>query len=138
MFLTSSSLKAQDDFSDSFQENSGKIKISGTVTNDSGDPLSGVNVIIEGTDLGAATDEDGSYSIEDVDMGSILKASSIGYESSEKTADSSMVNFVLTAKVIEMTELEVLASEHQNLLLLLTLMCLRKKWNSVWVLRMYH
>ena len=42
-------------------------KIVGQVTDkNTGDPLIGVNVMIEGTDLGAATDVDGSYIILNV------------------------------------------------------------------------
>ena len=38
--------------------------ISGTVTDDSGVPLPGVNVLISGTSTGTQTDFDGLYSIE--------------------------------------------------------------------------
>jgi len=38
-------------------------KIAGTVTDDSGQPLVGANVVVEGTRLGAATDLDGRYYI---------------------------------------------------------------------------
>ena len=36
--------------------------VSGVVANESGVPLVGANVIVEGTDLGSAADADGSYS----------------------------------------------------------------------------
>ncbi|MEZ4761951.1 MAG: carboxypeptidase-like regulatory domain-containing protein [Calditrichia bacterium] len=46
-------------------------KIVGTVTdNGNGEPLIGVNVILEGTTLGATTDLDGSYLILNVPPGS--------------------------------------------------------------------
>ena len=77
---------------------------------ESGNPLAGANITVEGTDFGSATDEDGSFSIEEVDLGSIVVASSIGYESLELSADSSFIVFNLIQEVIEMTELEVLAS----------------------------
>jgi len=38
--------------------------ISGTVTDDAGLPLPGVNVLIEGTSTGTQTDFDGNYTIE--------------------------------------------------------------------------
>ncbi|MBU0711790.1 carboxypeptidase-like regulatory domain-containing protein, partial [bacterium] len=39
-------------------------KISGTVVDkESGEPLAGVNVLVEGTSMGAATDADGYYAI---------------------------------------------------------------------------
>lgn len=56
-------------------------KIAGRVTDkDSGEPLPGVNVIVVGTSLGAATDQNGEYVILNVRPGNYsLKASFIGY-----------------------------------------------------------
>lgn len=45
------------------------------------EPLIGANVIVEGTSLGAATDYEGKYLIQGVDVGIIsLKVTYIGYE----------------------------------------------------------
>jgi len=56
-------------------------KIAGTITDaETGEALPGVNVIIEGTDQGAATDEDGHYFIINIDPGTYsVRASMIGY-----------------------------------------------------------
>jgi outer membrane receptor protein involved in Fe transport len=56
-------------------------KISGSVKDvETGAPLAGVNIVLEGTTLGAATDVSGSYVILDVSPGIYsLKASYIGY-----------------------------------------------------------
>ncbi len=56
-------------------------KISGSVKDvETGTPLAGVNIVLEGTTLGAATDVSGSYVILDVSPGIYsLKASYIGY-----------------------------------------------------------
>jgi len=56
-------------------------KIAGTVTDaETGEPLMGVNVIIEGTTMGAATDAKGYYVILNVPPGThSLKATMIGY-----------------------------------------------------------
>ncbi len=56
-------------------------KIAGTVTDaETGEPLIGVNIVVEGTLLGAATDEDGYYVILNVPPGRYtVKASYIGY-----------------------------------------------------------
>ncbi|MDP6772617.1 MAG: TonB-dependent receptor, partial [Anaerolineales bacterium] len=85
------------------------------VANESGVPLVGANVIVEGTDLGSAADADGSYSI-DLGAGSYtLTASSIGYTSLSvnvevKEDNVKLVNLVLALDVLEMSALEVLAS----------------------------
>lgn len=55
--------------------------IAGTVTDaQTGDPLPGVNVVVQGTQQGAATDEQGEYRIGDVERGThTLQASFVGY-----------------------------------------------------------
>lgn len=61
-------------------QNTGRI--AGTVTDDLGDPLPGANVVIEGTQLGAATDVDGNYFIIGVPVGTYnVTASFVGYSS---------------------------------------------------------
>lgn len=56
----------------------GKI-VTGTVTDENGVPLPGVNIIVEGTSKGADTDFDGKYSLE-VAEGQKLQFSSIGFK----------------------------------------------------------
>lgn len=57
-------------------------KISGTAVDiETGEPLAGVNIIVEGTTMGAATDADGYYVILNVPVGMYsLRASYIGYK----------------------------------------------------------
>ena len=106
---------AQDDFGDDFGDETSEdatqslMTISGSVTTSSGKTLPGANIVVDGTDLGAASDEDGNYSIDEVEPGSAITASVIGYEDLTLYADEEVVNFVLTAN-IEMSTLEVLAS----------------------------
>ena len=81
----------------------------------SGEALAGANVVIEGTNLGAAADAGGSYLIENLPAGTYtVTASVIGYQSSSTDVTTStgtaVVNFSLTAGVLEMSALEVLAS----------------------------
>ena len=61
----------------------GAARIEGKVTDAStGEPLFGANLVIEGTSIGAATNIEGKYIIQDVPAGSYsLKISYIGYES---------------------------------------------------------
>lgn len=62
-------------------------RIAGTVTDaQTGDPISGVNVILKGTYKGASTDLDGVYIIPAVNPGSYdLQASYVGYKVALKT-----------------------------------------------------
>ena len=99
---------AQEGDSDSPSDN---ITLSGTVTDaSSGKALAGANVVVEGTDSGAATDEEGNFTLENIEAGSALTASVIGYESKTLYADAEIIEFQLTAEVVEMSGLEVLAS----------------------------
>ena len=60
--------------------------ISGTVTDESGNGLAGANVTVEGTNMGAAANSSGSYSISGVALGTYtVSASFIGYNSSSKS-----------------------------------------------------
>ena len=73
----------------------GKL-ITGVVTEaGTGDPLPGVNVIIKGTQQGAATDFDGKYTIK-AKAGDVLSFSAVGYQTVEKTVGgSSTINVVM-------------------------------------------
>ena len=72
--------------------------ISGTVTDDTGMPLPGVNILVKGTNTGTQSDFDGNYSI-DASVGQTLVFSYIGFQSSEKqvTASTSEISFQMVA-----------------------------------------
>jgi TonB-dependent SusC/RagA subfamily outer membrane receptor len=55
------------------------VQVSGTVTEETGSPLPGVNVVVKGTSAGTVTDSDGKYSINAPDDG-MLVFSFIGYK----------------------------------------------------------
>jgi len=62
-----------------FAGNTGKI-VGRVVDAEAGEPLVGVNVLVEGTTLGAATDANGEYFIINVPPGTYrVKAMMIGY-----------------------------------------------------------
>ena len=69
--------------------------ISGTVVTDAsnGKPIAGANVVVEDSDTGAAADEDGKFSIENVTTGSSVTASAIGYEDLTLYADQEELEF---------------------------------------------
>ena len=62
--------------------------VSGKVTDQSGEPLVGVNVLVKGTTNGTMTDLDGNYSLSNLKQGAVLVFSSIGYATQEVTAGS--------------------------------------------------
>ncbi|MDZ7386315.1 MAG: TonB-dependent receptor [candidate division KSB1 bacterium] len=92
-------------------------KIAGRVTDaDTGEPLPGVNVIIEGTTMGGSTDLQGRYFILNVPPGVYsLKASFMGYTAVTKTGVrvvtgmTAEVDFQLSPTVIEGQAVTVVA-----------------------------
>ncbi|MBP0902897.1 SusC/RagA family TonB-linked outer membrane protein [Mariniflexile gromovii] len=63
--------------------------ISGTVQDNTGFPIAGVNVLVKNTTKGAVTDFDGNFTITDVKKGSTLTFSYIGYVTKEIVVTSS-------------------------------------------------
>ncbi len=65
------------------QEETIGIDISGIVTDESGEPLIGVNIQVKGTNQGAATDFDGRFTLENINENAVLIISYIGYQTQE-------------------------------------------------------
>ena len=94
------------------------INLTGKITDsESGDPLVGANIIIDGNGLntGAATNNNGDYSIEGVPPGSYkIKASYIGYgdfsTSIDISSETSTFNAALSISAIQLDEYTVTAS----------------------------
>src|SRR5690606_8112663 len=77
--------------------------ITGTVTDQNGEPLPGVTVSVEGTTIGTATDLDGKYSLS-VPEGATLVFSFIGFESQRVAAGSRTVIDVILIEDISSWE----------------------------------
>ncbi len=76
---------------DSGANATGQGRVVGTVTDISGQALVGVSVMIQGTALGTATNEQGAYVIERVPSGSIMVFRMVGYVSQEITYEGQPV-----------------------------------------------
>ncbi|WP_308224798.1 carboxypeptidase-like regulatory domain-containing protein [Flavobacterium sp. J372] len=84
--------------------------VTGTVRdNASGEPLPGVNVIVEGTTNGTVTDMDGNYTLSGVSNGSRIVFSFVGFTSNtvEYTGQSSL-NVSLTEDATQLEEVVVI------------------------------
>jgi TonB-linked SusC/RagA family outer membrane protein len=64
--------------------------VTGTVTNETGEPLIGVNILVRGTSSGTVTDLDGTYRLT-AEEGQTLVFSYAGYEPVERTVGTSSV-----------------------------------------------
>ncbi len=74
-----------------------EFKVNGTVTDESGEPLPGVNILVKGTQKGTVTDFDGKYAIK-VNRGTTLVFSYLGYETKElKITAPGTYNIILKA-----------------------------------------
>ncbi|HEY6437104.1 MAG TPA: TonB-dependent receptor, partial [Ignavibacteriaceae bacterium] len=95
-------------------------KITGTIKDaETGEMLYGVNVILKGTNLGAATDENGKYFILNVPVGTYeVRASMIGYNSQTfvdvmVSADRvTQLDFQISQVVLEEEEVVVVAQRN--------------------------
>lgn len=70
-------------------------KVTGTVTDKTGEPLIGVNVLEKGTTNGCITDIDGKYSLN-VERGETLIFSFIGYNKQEVKVTQSVVDVTMS------------------------------------------
>jgi TonB-linked SusC/RagA family outer membrane protein len=80
-------------------------QISGTVTDNAGEPLPGVNVFIKGTTVGTTTDFDGKYSISVKKESDVLVYSFVGYdEQSVAVGNQTGINVTLKEDVMQLNE----------------------------------
>ncbi len=81
--------------------------ISGTVSDDSGLPLAGVNILVKGTSSGTQTDFDGKYSIN-AKTGDVLSFSYVGLQAKEITvAASNTINVTMAEDAAVLDEIVV-------------------------------
>ncbi|HKK11302.1 MAG TPA: TonB-dependent receptor plug domain-containing protein, partial [Flavobacteriaceae bacterium] len=82
--------------------------ISGTVSDQSGLPLPGVNIVVQGTSRGAQTGFDGEYTIQ-ANVGDVLVFSYIGLKTQEITVGASnTVNLVMEEDVSSLQEIVII------------------------------
>ena len=88
--------------------------INGTVTDDKGLPLPGVNVLVKGTNTGTQTDFDGNYSLIVPEDG-ILVFSYVGYTPQEVVVeDSNIINVSLREDASQLDEVIVMGYTTQT------------------------
>ncbi|TKG95628.1 SusC/RagA family TonB-linked outer membrane protein [Puteibacter caeruleilacunae] len=80
-------------------------KVSGTVTDEAGEPLPGVSVVVKGTTVGITTDFDGKYSLDLPADAKTLVFSFVGMKSEEvEIAGQSVINLVMAEDAIGLEE----------------------------------
>lgn len=87
------------------KEDLNTTKITGKVTDEKGDPIPGVSIVVKNTVKGTVTDIDGNYSIELAENEQILVFSFIGMKSQEiSVGGQTTINVVLTSEAITLGE----------------------------------
>ncbi len=82
-----------------------QVEVTGTITDaETGEPLPGVNIMVEGTYRGTISDVDGDYSIE-VSPNASLVFSFVGYKTvTIPVGDQRVINVAMEAEVTELAE----------------------------------
>jgi TonB-linked SusC/RagA family outer membrane protein len=87
-----------------------QLKVSGTITDAStGDPLPGVNIIVEGTTVGVISDINGKYSIDIPSQDAVLLFSFVGYLTEKVTvAEKNTIDIKLSPDIKTLDEVVVI------------------------------
>lgn len=89
---------------------SAQTSVSGVVTDNSGEPLIGVNILIEGTTTGTVSDLDGNFTLDVPGPESVLKFSYTGYATtSELVGTRATINVILLEDIGVLDEVVVTA-----------------------------
>lgn len=87
----------------------GARRITGVVKDVNGEPVIGANIVIKGTTNGVISDIDGKFFFNDVQLGSVLEFSYIGYDNQEiKLKDDSPLVVILKENSMLLEELVVI------------------------------
>lgn len=84
-----------------------QVKVTGTVSDESGSPLPGVNIVVKGTTKGVVSDFDGNYEIQ-AKQGDVLEFTFLGFESQTRRVTgggkSMVINVVLAEDAQQLEE----------------------------------
>ncbi len=87
----------------------GQVSVQGRVTDDTDEPLIGVNIVVKDLGTGTVTDFDGKYELEVPSRASILVFSYIGFETQELVASNEQLDLVMGMDGKQLNEVVVTA-----------------------------
>ena len=90
------------------------LTVEGTVTDETGEPLIGVSVIVKGQGSGGVTDLEGHYRIASVAQGATLEFSYVGYLSQQRRVQGRVINISLQPDTQTLDEVVVIAYGQQK------------------------
>ncbi len=86
-----------------------QMNVSGTVSDDTGNPIPGANILVKGTTTGTVTNADGNYAIDNVASDATLVISFIGYTTQEVNVDGrAVINITLFEDALSLEEVVIL------------------------------
>jgi TonB-linked SusC/RagA family outer membrane protein len=95
--------------------NAQNLNIKGKVIDPEGNSLPGTAVLIKGTTIGTATNDDGDYNLSNVPVGSILEFQLVGFVTQEiKVADKTVINAILTEEAMTLDDVTIVAFGQQK------------------------
>ncbi|MDR1632457.1 MAG: TonB-dependent receptor [Dysgonamonadaceae bacterium] len=84
------------------------VKVTGKVTDVSGEALTGVNIIVKGVNTGVVSDVDGRYAIETPGKDAVLVFSYIGFSAQEIAIDGkTIVDVIMSENAVDIEEIVV-------------------------------
>src|SRR5690606_31154145 len=85
------------------------IEVSGVIQDASGIPIPGANVVVKNTTKGVVSDFDGNFTLSDVEIGSTLTFSYIGYITNEVViTNNSKLTITLQEDIAKLDEIVVI------------------------------
>src|SRR5690606_10233701 len=91
------------------------VQIIGKVVDEAGLPVAGATILIKGTNIGVATDFDGSYTILVPNRENILVFSALGFVTQEITVgNSQVINVTLKENISELDEVTINAGYYKT------------------------
>ncbi len=86
-----------------------QVHVRGNVSDNQGEPIPGVTILLKGTQQGVITDLDGNYSISVAGPESVLQFSFVGMETQELVVgNQSVINVVMTEMITDLDEVVVI------------------------------
>ena len=90
------------------------LTVEGTVTDETGEPLIGVSVIVQGQGSGGVTDIDGHYRIASVRQGATLEFSYVGYLTQQRRVQGRLIDVTLQPDTKSLEEVVVIGYGQQK------------------------
>jgi hypothetical protein len=86
-----------------------QMQVTGTITDEKGDPMQGVSIVVEGTTIGAISNADGYYTINVPDQSAVLAFSFVGYLTKKvEVGSQTVININLELDVLGLEEVVVI------------------------------